>query len=299
MATLHVLVVGATGKQGHATIAALEASARQTPPVRILALTRSSKSIQAQNLISEFPEIDIVEGNVSQPEPIFDAYPNITSIFLVTVPPNDEQQALPMINAAISRNIPHIVFGSVDRGGDTLSWTNETTVPHFAAKHRIELHLRAATKGTRTNWTILRPAGFMDNYTPGFFGKMMAGLWATMPPDRKMQLVSVKDIGVVAAKALLDVNGWKEKSIGIAGDELTFGEADAIFHNILGYSMPRIWSMPSHALRWGVEDARSSMDWFEKVGFGVDIQALREQGFETQNFEQWLRSSGHISPQTT
>ena len=291
MNTLSILVVGATGKQGHATIAALEASPPQTPPIQILALTRSAASSKAQALEKMFPSIEIIEGDVMEPGPIFTSNPNITSIFLVTVPPNDEQQALPMIDAAISHKISHIVFSSVDRGGESASWENATTVPHFAAKHRIELYLREKTSGTSTEWTIIRPAGFMDNYNPDLFGRMMAGLWATMPAERKMQLVSVKDIGVVAASVLTDVKRWTGRAVGIAGDDLTFREADEVFQRLLAQDMPRIWGIPSRALRWAIEDARTSMDWFEKEGFKVDMKILKAEGFKVQNFDQWVRSS--------
>ncbi|KAJ4344871.1 uncharacterized protein N0V89_012615 [Didymosphaeria variabile] len=291
MNDLVILVVGATGKQGHATIAALEALPPQNPPIRILALTRSLASHKAQALKKEFPSIDLVEGDVAEPQPIFSSHPNINSVFLVTVPPNDEQHALPMIDAAIAHRIYHIVFSSVDRGGESASWENATTVPHFAAKHRIEKYLREKTGGSQTEWTILRPAGFMDNYNPDFFGKMMTGLWATMPTDKKMQLVSVKDIGIVAANVLTDMERWKERAVGIAGDELTFSQADDIFHKVRGYKMPRIWDMPSRAIRWGVDDAGKSMDWFEKEGFKVDMNVLKAEGFEVQDFKQWLRSS--------
>lgn len=135
----------------------------------------------------------------------------------------------------------------------------------------------------------------MDNYAPGLFGSMMAGLWATMPADRKMQLVSVKDIGVVAAMALLDRQAWKGRAVGIAGDELTFAEADEVFRSIVTSGMPKLWNIPSQALRWGVEDARMSMEWFERVGFGVDVDALRREGIKMQSFGDWVRESGHVS----
>lgn len=196
-----------------------------------------------------------------------------------------------MIDTAIAKGISHIVFSSVDRGGESHSWTNPTTVPHFAAKHRVELHLREATQGTRTQWTILRPAGFMDNYSPDLFGKVMGGLWATMATEKKMQLVCVQDIGRIAAHALLDVAKWNGRAVGIAGDELTFGEADVIFQRVMGYRMPRTWDVVGRLLRWGVDDAAKSMDWFEKVGFGVDMEGLREEGFEVLSFERWLEQS--------
>lgn len=292
MATREILMIGATGKQGRATIAALTALPPQSSPIRILALTRSANSPKAQALSKEFPTVTIVEGDVMNPDAIFASHPNITSIFLVTIPPNDEEQALPMIDAAITHGVSHIVFSSVDRGGENLSWENPTTIPHFAAKHRIELHLRDATSNTGTRWTILRPAGFMDNYAPGFFGRMMAGLWATMPADRKMQLVSVQDIGNVAARALSDPESWTSRAVGIAGDDLTFGEANEMFLKIVGYAMPRTWDVVSRGVRWGIDDASKSMDWFEKVGFAVDIEALRQEGFSVQSFGDWIKTSG-------
>jgi uncharacterized protein YbjT (DUF2867 family) len=285
-----ILVVGATGKQGTATIAALASLPKQTPPIQILALTRSATSPHAHALLGKFA-VTMVEGSVSNPNALFASHPGISSIFLVTVPPNDEAQALPLIDAAIAHGIAHIVFSSVDRGGDEASWDNPTTIPHFAAKHMIELHLREAAVNTGTQWTILRPAGFMDNYAPGFFGKMMAGLWATMPAHRKMQLVSVHDIGNVAAKALVDPARWAGRAVGLAGDELTFGDADDTFKRTVGYEMPQTWGLVSKGIRWSINDAARSMEWFENVGFGVDIQALRNEGLEVQNFEDWLRTS--------
>jgi uncharacterized protein YbjT (DUF2867 family) len=293
MAINEIFVVGATGKQGTATIAALTALPLQSPPIHILALTRTVSSPKAQHLQKKYPTITLVEGDVQNPAPIIAAHPKITSIFLVTVPPDDEAQAIPMINAAIAHGIKHIVFSSVDRGGEEHSWENPTTVPHFAAKHRIELHLRDACVGTKTVWTILRPAGFMDNYTPGFFGQMMAGLFSTMPADKKMQLVSVHDIGQFAARALVAPEKWKSRAVGIAGDELTFSEANEVFRRVMQYDMPRNWRLMSWGIRWGVDDARKSMQWFEDVGFGVDINALRAEGYRVQDFEMWIRMSGH------
>lgn len=141
MSTLTILVVGATGKQGHATIAALlHSSPQDISRIHILALTRSTISAKAQALKSEFPNIELVEGDVARPQPIFDLRRQIGSIFLVTVPPNDEQQAIPMIDAAIENGISHVVFSSVDRGGESHSWTNPTTVPHFAASAPAHAH---------------------------------------------------------------------------------------------------------------------------------------------------------------
>jgi uncharacterized protein YbjT (DUF2867 family) len=286
-----VLIVGATGKQGQATIAALHASAAQPSPFRILALTRSASSEKATALKEKYPDVTLVEGSSKRPESIFAAHPDISAIFLVTVPSDEEAQAIPLIDAAVtsSNKVDHIVFSSVDRGGNKESWTQPTTVPHFAAKHRIELHLRDACDGAGKRWTILRPTGFMDNYNPGFFGSMMASLWAAgMPPERKMQLVSTHDIGVFAAKALLDPGKWAGRAVGLAGDELTLGEAQAVFERAVGQQMPTTWGFVAKGVMWWVEEARVSFEWFARVGFGVDMDMLRNEEPRLQTFEEWL-----------
>ncbi|RYP93523.1 hypothetical protein DL770_000407 [Monosporascus sp. CRB-9-2] len=252
-----ILIVGATGQQGSATIKALAEAAQQqpAPAPRILALTRSASSEKARS---------------------FSAHPAISSVFLVTAPPGDEAQAIPLIDAAVEHGVRRIVFSSVDRGGDARSWDNPTSIPHFAAKHRIELHLRDACAASA-------PGGAATT--------TMAGLRATMPPDRAMQLVSVRDIGRFAARALLDPGPWAGRAVGLAGDELTFVEAADIFRRIVGHDMPRLWAPLGRGVRWLVDDTGKSMDWFGRVGFGVNMEALRREDEQVQDFESWLRTS--------
>ncbi|KAF4970489.1 hypothetical protein FSARC_2508 [Fusarium sarcochroum] len=295
--TRDILIVGATGQQGKATINAIYKTLRNSPQqhnTRILALTRSISSPKSQALKSEYPELVLVQGDTQTPQPIFTAHPSISSVFVVTVPPNDEAQAIPLIEAATSPSsqIDHIVFTSVDRGGDVASWTEPTEVPHFAAKHRIELRLRQLCEESGKRWTILRPTGFMDSYTPGFFGQMMASLWAAgMPKDRKMQLVSTHDIGVFAAKALLNPDSWAGKATALAGDELSFPELQEIFERTVGEQLPQTYKAVAYPILWMVADASKSFEWFRTAGWKADIDGLRAQEPDLQSFEKWLRES--------
>ncbi len=293
------LIAGATGHQGKAVVAALSASSAKISNLQVLALTRSASSPKAIALKEEHPEITLVEGNTKAPEQILQANPNISAIFLVTVPGDEEAQAIPLIDAAAkSSKVDHIVFSSVDRGGDQTSWSNPTEVPHFATKHRIELHLREACDRVGKKWTVIRPTGFMDNYNPGFFGSMMASLWEVgLPSQRKMQLVSTRDIGVVAARALLDPESWAGKAVGLAGDEMTCAEARVVFKRVVGQEMPRTWSIVARAILWWVQEARTSMEWFDRVGYKADIRSLRSEVPELQTFEQWLRESSEWKSQ--
>lgn len=292
--TRDILVVGATGQQGKSVIDALYASAPHSPPLRILALTRSVSSTKAQALQAAYPEIVLVEGDICDSEAIFAAHQAISAAFLVTVPPKDEQQALPFIEAAVApgTNLDHIVFSSVDRGGDEASWSHPTDVSHFAAKHRIELRLRQLCDEAGKRWTILRPTGFMDNYNPGFFGKMMSSLWAAgMPTDRRIQMISTRDIGIFGAKALADPETWAGRALALAGDDVSFDEFRDIFNRVTGEEPPQMYGPVARAILWWVEDARKSFEWFRTAGYAADIASLRKQVPELQTLEQWLQES--------
>ncbi|CAG9978721.1 unnamed protein product [Clonostachys byssicola] len=289
-----ILIVGASGQQGKATIDALYQSKKLSlAQFRILALTRSTSSSKAQALKSTYPDIILVQGDTQAPEAIFKAYPSISSVFLVTVPPDDEAQAFPLIQAAVSSpQFDHFVFSSVDRGGDTVSWSQPTQVPHFAAKHRVELYLRQACSDASKRWTVLRPTGFMDSYNPGFFGQLMVSLWAAgMPADRKMQMVSTHDIGIFAAKALLDPEGWAGRAVALAGDELSLTELRHAFQWAVGKTLPETYKVVAYPVLWMVADAAKSFEWFSTEGWDADITGLREEVPELQDFETWLRES--------
>ena len=291
--TRDILIVGATGQQGKATIDAIFKIHKHSD-IRILALTRSITSPKSQALVSQYPDIVLVEGNTQAPKPIFVRYPSIASVFIVTVPPDDEVQAIPLIEQATSKTsqVDHIVFSSVDRGGNDVSWSTPTEIPHFAAKHRIEHRLRELCEENGKRWTILRPTGFMDSYNPGFFGKMMASLWAEgMPRDRKMQLISTHDIGVFAAKALVDPEGWAGKAVALAGDDLSFLGLERIFKEVVGEELPQTYRAVSWPILWTVKDASKSFEWFKTECWKADIDGLRREEPGLQDFKTWLRES--------
>ncbi|KXH57001.1 nucleoside-diphosphate-sugar epimerase [Colletotrichum salicis] len=136
----------------------------------------------------------------------------------------------------------------------------------------------------------------MDNYRAeaGAMGSVMGGLWATMPPGgRKMQLVSARDIGLFAARALTEgpEGGWGGRALGLAGDEIGFDEAGEVFERVVGQKMPRTWGVVGRAVRWAFEDAGRSMEWFEEEGYRADVKMLKRMEPRLQSWETWLRES--------
>jgi hypothetical protein len=141
-------------------------------------------------------------------------------------------------------------------------------------------------------YTILRPVAFMDNLNPTSpFGKVMAGIWATMPITTKLQIVSVRDIGVFAAKALLHPKDYENRAVGLAGDELSLLDVRAIYRKVTGTELPQAWKIFGYGVRWAITDIRRMFSFFETQGYGVDIKKLRAEEPRLQDFETWLRES--------
>jgi uncharacterized protein YbjT (DUF2867 family) len=307
-----LLITGATGNQGGAVIKALLTSAIPCP-FKILALTRNTNALPAQTLLAKYPSINLIQGNLDDPQDIFSrAGGPIWGIFSVQNPmiqgssnEIEERQAKDLMDAAIKHNVKHFVYSSVDRHGSR-SDTNPTNVPHFANKHRVEKYLQekaaAAGKGVMT-WTILRPTGFMENFCTApfgpafmerFMGRVLASVWRyALPVDVPLQLISVIDIGWFGAQAFLhsDSKEYRNRAISLAADELTFEEASKICKDRLGYPLP---VMPN-IVAWGVlkfmGDIRLMFEFFAQERLHADIVDCRRLNPNMMNFGEWLETA--------
>lgn len=311
MAAPNILVVGATGKQGRSVIAALLGDRTPDSPLKLLALTRDPSSAAAQALAAQHPDaIELVQGDLAEPEAVFGRWAkgHVSGVFLHTVPGgrvDEEKQGIPFIDAAVAHGVKHIVFSSVDRGGDEESWRNPTAVKHFYQKHHVELHLRDA--GLRHaadadrngfTWTVLRPVAFMDNMNPGFFCSVFTAMWhAALSPSTKLQLVSVRDIGVFASKALREPERWAGRAVSLAGDEMTLAEARERFHKVTGRELPQAWAIVARGVLWAVKEVGDMFRFFEEEGYGADIAALSGEEPTLQDFETWLKESSQWKDQ--
>jgi uncharacterized protein YbjT (DUF2867 family) len=293
------LIVGATGKQGGAVVKALlKLSSNAPTPFSILALTRNAESEGAKSLAAK-PNVKVIQGDPTEAETVFRKAGSVDGVFLITSPGkqgDEEKQALSVIDASINHGVKHIVFTSVERGGNEVSETNPTDIEHFASKHRIEKQLLDKTANGKTMWTILRPVAFMDNLTPNFQGKGFAAMWAQIG-SKPLQLISSKDIGVFGAMALLEPEKYNGRVIGLAGDELNFDQGLAVFKDATGKDMPQTWGFIGSGLKYMIKELGTMFAWFQTNGYGVDIQALRKEYPQLQDFKTWLKEDSGFSQQ--
>lgn len=268
----------------------LEALIASKAPFQLLALTRDAS--KAQWLASK-PNVTVVEGDIKNPASIFEANKPIYGVLSVTVPGkagDEEAQAKPLIDESIKNGVEHFVFTSVERGGNDRSEKNPTDIEHFASKHRIEEYLKEKSgNGSKMTYTILRPVAFMDNLNPGFFGKAFASMWGGLG-DKPLQLVSTRDIGLFGARAFTDP-AYKNRAIGLAGDELTLAQGQKVFKETMGFDMPITYGFVGSGIKYMVKEVGTMFGWFKDEGYAVDIQALRKEEPRLQSLGQWLKES--------
>ncbi|KAI5265917.1 NAD(P)-binding protein [Aureobasidium subglaciale] len=294
-----LLITGATGKQGGAVIDALIDSPSHSSEFTILAVTRNPTSASASALQKKSSAIKIVTGDLNDIPGIFNAaeaiHKPIHGVFSVQTfagqgqnVESEEKQGKALIDEALKRGVNHFVYTSVDRGGDK-SLDNPTEIPHFRSKHNIERHLVDSTKGSTMSYTILRPVAFMDNWVPGFMGKMFGAMWTSaIAPNHKLQLISVRDIGHFAADAFRNPARFNNRALSLAGDELTFSQASKVWQETMGYGAPVTYSFMGAGLLWASKELGTMFRWFEMDGYSVDIPALKKEHPGLQTLGDWI-----------
>jgi hypothetical protein len=103
-------------------------------------------------------------------------------------------------------------------------------------------------------------------------------------------LVSATDIGHFGAQALLHPEKFAGRSISLAGDELTFSEANAIYQEQFGCDIPTTYGFLGSALVWAIKDINLMFKFFEEVGYAADIQSLKEEHPDLLSFGDWLKT---------
>jgi len=275
---LTVVVTGSTGKQGGAVARDLLKRGH-----KVRAVTRDPSSSRAKSLADA--GATLVAASLEDTAAITKALDGATSLFAMTTPAagpgSEERQGIAAADAAKATGV-HLVFTSVG------SADRQTGVPHFDSKYEVEKHI--AEIGVRA--TILAPAAFMENL---YFAKeqLAAGIYAAaLPPTRALAQIAVADIAAVAVRVIEDAGRFAGKRFDLAGDELTGNEVAAILSRVVGRPFA-YYRIPLDVVRRRMgEDAAKMYEWFDRVGFAVDRDALRNEfpDLAFHDFESWAKT---------
>jgi hypothetical protein len=192
----------------------------------------------------------------------------------------------------LAHGVKHLVFSSVDRGGPKVSDENETDVPHFASKARIEKHLIskiAAQKGEKTRYTILRTVAFYENLTPNFLGRAFATFWQKQG-STPLYFISTTDIGVFAADAFTKPHEYEDKTISIGSQAMTFEQGSKIFKEVVGTDVPITFGFVGAMIKWLVTDLGKMFDWLKKTPCVIDEVDMKDRNPSMMDFRTWLKT---------
>ncbi len=277
-----ILITGVTGNQGGAVAQALQGAG-----FSLRGLTRKPDSERATALARQ--GVDIVKGDLDDEDTLQKALTGAWGVFGVQNAgeagvEREEAQGKRLATLARQAGVEHYVYTSVG------SADKRTGVAHFDNKWRIEETVR----GLRfPSHVILRPVFFMENLIAPFSLQGSTLAWA-LGQGTKLQMIAVEDIGWFGARAFIDAAGLNRREIDLAGDLRTMPEAAEILTEALGRPIAFAHT-PIEQVRQYSKEMASMLEWFERVGYSVDIIGLeREFGRTLTKLPDWAR--GHARP---
>ena len=213
-----VLVTGSTGAVGSQAVRHLAAAG-----VEVRALTRAPEK-------AHFPDgVVPVRGEFTDPAVLREALDGVTGLFLLSPVAMEELTGtLHTLSLARAAGVRDVVYLSV------IQADHFTDPPHFAAKAAAERMI--AELGIAA--TVLRPGYYMQNDTAEK-DRLLAGTYVPPVGNRSALMVDVRDLGEVAAAALLERQRADQalpaEVIDVVEPEVLTGEAiAAIWTEVLG-----------------------------------------------------------------
>ena len=273
-----ILVAGATAKQGgHVARLLLEKGHR------VHALTRKNDSPAARQLSSMGARIVI--GDLGDGASIDRAVREVDAVFSMSTPfeagmEAEVRQGVTVADA-VKAHGKYLVYTSVG-SADT-----HTGIPHFESKWAVEQHI--AKIGAQA--AIIAPVYFMDNVIE--FGKeqLKQGVYATaLRADRKLAQVALDDIAAFAVLALENKARFAGTRTDLVSDDLTGAQAAEILSRVIGKPIT-YFQVPMESIRQTSENLALMYEWFDRVGYHVDVVALHRRYPEIvwHTYEAWAR----------
>ncbi|MEV6704463.1 NmrA/HSCARG family protein [Micromonospora wenchangensis] len=298
-ATAPVLVTGATGRQGGATVRALRAAG---VPVR--ALVRDPATDRARAVAALGAEL--VTGDLLDRGSVVRAAEGARAVFSVQMPPlgaagfdfdGEVTQGVNLVEGARAAGVPQFVHTSVTGAGrhvEAAGWAEgrwAPMAPTLDAKSAIQDRVRTA--GFR-HWTLLKPGFFMDNFLPSmaflFPRGVEGGLVSVLRPETRLALVATDDIGRAAAAALTDPERFDRIELELASDHLSMTEIAEVLSRALGVRLVAPQMTEQEALAAGMPAMGATHEWMNAVPQPARPRYARELGLPLTSFSAWAQT---------
>ena len=259
-----IVVTGATGNQGGATTRFLLADGWH-----VRALVRDDTTPAAAALAAAGAEL--VRGDLDDPASLEPAVRGAYGVFSVqSANPNELTQGTNVVDAAKAAGVRHLVYSSVGGAESQNGFYREHGWGPIE-KWQIEQHIRSLGVPA----TILRPAGFMEDFTSPARFFQNGSLNVPWHDDLVMQLIAIDDIGTFAALAFADPGHYLGKAIEITGDRLTAPQIADAFSTAAGRPIPHT-QIPLETLWEHAPEAAKVFTWANERYFDTDLTPLRQ-----------------------
>jgi uncharacterized protein YbjT (DUF2867 family) len=241
---------------------------------------RDPNSNKARQLMRHGEEV--FQGSLDDPDSLMRAMDGVYGVFSVQPYTAGEiQQGVAVIEAANRQEVSHFVYSSVG------SVDEDTGIPHFETKVKVEEHLRSSD----LQYTILRPVFFMENWQRKFGESIRNGqVQQPLSPTTNLQMVAVDDIGAFAALAFEHPGKWKNRTFSLAGDEISMQQIADAFNRVTARDVKYVQVSWDQFEKNMGQELTVMYRWFEEKGFHFNIEEVQREYPATHTFDRWLKA---------
>lgn len=274
-----ILVTGATGKQGSATVYELLQNGFE-----VFALTRDPQSSQADNL--KKAGAILVKGDLENVEVLREILKKVDGLYLVLPPvwvssaETDEKEAeigIKAIQLAEEQGVEFVLYSSV-LGADK----QDLFRPKFKftiEKYLLESNLKGA---------VIRPASFMENLLLPSFGLAEGKFINPLTEDKAISWIATQDIGTFARIVFQNYKEFNGKTVDFGGELFTPKQVLKLLEDKLNQSIDFV-QVPLELLYQQSETFAKLVEMIDKEGYEpIDYKFISSWMPNLTGFEKWM-----------
>jgi uncharacterized protein YbjT (DUF2867 family) len=292
-----IVVCGATGNIGTAVVESL----LKKQLWNVIALSRNPDGIKAKALNAK--GIKVIKADLQDKASLVSAFQGAHYVFGITQPfssdykksdPKGEvEQGYNIVDGCTENAIEHLVLSTVF-GRNTQTYG----VSHLDSKSKIVDYL----KKTNLQYTILKPASFMDNIGTSFFPVKKGFVRGFTDKDVKIPYIATRDIGEFAALVFEQPGLYRMKEMNLMADLVSGEELANTLSRIRNGDPFKYKTIPRLLMRLFAKEFYEMRVSFEKSGrppypdeYNSALRICKEMRPEIINLEQYLISQGYNS----
>lgn len=278
-----ILVTGATGNQGSATVYELLKN-----DFEVFALTRDPQSPEAKHL--QDAGAILVKGDLEEVEILKEVFQKVDGLFLVlpgvwiSSRETDEKEAesgIQTLKLAEEYGLEFVLYSSV-----MASDKQDRFRPKF--KFTIEQYLL----GSKLQGAVIRPASFMENLLLPSFGLRDNKFVNPLPEETAISWVTTKDIGTFARIIFQNYKDFNGKTIDFGGELFTPRQILKLLEDRLNQPIEFV-QVPLEMLYQQSETFARLVEMVAKEGYDpIDYQFILSWMPALTSFEEWLDTTG-------